>query len=436
MKIIISVILGLLLLISDADAARKKQEEPKPDIGKEIQIGVMSFSDTWAAALGQTTMSMAAKAETPQQELELYRFRYLSLMAAYDIAAHPYPGISMLDMMVLASLTRVTWEGYWLKHYGESAETVHRALQELEQTIWDFGSVYLSSAQTDALRDLVEEWSAAHPNAKGASFVRFSDFGGLSRKPALQTAVKKGGLLSPVRDAAQSAEEIKELGERAIFLSIRMQELMMGRLELMTRQTLQAKELQQLFDDINGFRNVAEQYARIMEGMPQEVEGVVTYTIDEISRERVAALEQMLEGISVERAAAVDQVLTAVSMERQATLEQTLDGLKEERIGIIKAVGHIIFWLELEMRALVIRLFIAFSGIIISWFGLRLIYRYWVDRVANNFLKVLGVAILFVVITMPILLIGMYLIVKAEPDLSQQATFTDEMMSRIEQVHQ
>ena len=210
----------------------------------------------------------------------------------------------------------------------------------------------------------------------------------------------------------------------------------MGRLELMTRQTLQAKELQQLFDDINGFRNVAEQYARIMEGMPQEVEGVVTYTIDEISRERVAALEQMLEGISVERAAAVDQVLTAVSMERQATLEQTLDGLKEERIGIIKAVGHIIFWLELEMRALVIRLFIAFSGIIISWFGLRLIYRYWVDRVANNFLKVLGVAILFVVITMPILLIGMYLIVKAEPDLSQQATFTDEMMNRIEQVHQ
>jgi len=436
MKFFTIIACCLLLLSPDADAARKKAEPAQPNVNKEIQAAVMSFADSWSTTVGQSTRYMAAELESKETELQLMRFRYMAQLAAYDIASGPYPGMSLLDMMVLTSLTRAVWDGYWLQRFGDSTSNVRRLLKEMEDGIWATGSIYFTPGQLSALRDLVDEWSIEHPRANSANFVRLGDFGELSRKPALNAATKKGGLLSPIRDVAQSADDIKEMGERAIFLSLRMQELMMGRLELMTQQTLQEEELQQLFADISGFREVAEKYATIIDGLPGEVEGVVGYTVAELSRERQAAIEQMLNGITAERAAAVEQVMVAVALERQHTLEQTLQGLKAQRVGLIKAVGHIFFWLELEMRALVIRLFIIFTCLIVGWYGARLIYRYWVDRVANNFLKVLGVALLLVAISVPLLYVGTYLVLEMEPDLSQKAEFTEEMIKVIEEMHE
>lgn len=395
----------------------------------------MSFADSWAAQTSQASGYLVEKVDTPEARLHVKKFQFYSRVAVYDIAAGPNPGVAMLDMMVLSSLTRRVWENYWFELYGNSTQPMIKILTELEGNIWNFAGNILTTRQIEAMGELVDEWWVKHPYARGANFIRFSDFGELGRKPSIEEVVKKGGLLSPIRDAAQSAEDIKELAERALFLSMRMQELVAGRLEISTQEMMQSSDAQQLLDDVHGFRQSAERYAAVMEAMPKEFKGVIAAALLEISTERYNAIDQVLEGVQNERSAAITQMLQGISEERSNTLEQTLAGIQKERVGLLKAVAQIVYWLELEMEALVIRLFIIFTGLITLWFSLRLVYRYWVDRVANNYIKTAGTLGLIVISTSFIALLVVYLVTWAEPDLSQKAEFNDELKLLIDTDH-
>ena len=439
------ILLALLicLIAAPVDAAKKKKEPATDQFSmKEVQAGVMSFADTWGAYIGQSSELLAIAVDTPEARLQVKKFQFYSTLAAYDIAAGPYPGVAMLDMMVLASLTRRVWENHWQSVYGESARTTIKILYELEENIWAFAAKILTPRQVEAMHELVEEWWEKHPNAREANFIRFSDFGELGRKPSIEAAVKKGGFLSPIRDVAQSADDMRELAERGIYLGLRMQELLAERFELSMMEFMQNPEMSQLFGDIHGFRlsaeryaEVAERYAETMESIPEELKGVVAFSLAEVERERTAAIDQMFEGVATERNDAIEQMLQGVAAERAMTLEQTLEGLQHERVGLIKAVAHIIFWLELEMEALIVRLFLIFAGLIVLWFSLRLVFRYWVDRVANNYLKTVGALLLIVISSVSILLVGTYLVKLATPDFSEQAEFEDRLLIIIEQIH-
>ena len=169
----------------------------------------MSFADSWGAYLGQTSENLAIAVDTPEARLQVKRFQFYSTVAAYDIAAGPYPGVALLDMMVLASLTRLSWENHWQERYGTEADLTVKALTELEKSIWGFAAKLLTERQMVAMRELIAEWWEAHPKAREVEFVRFSDFGELGRKPSLEAAVKKGGFLAPKAGEAQQEKIFK-----------------------------------------------------------------------------------------------------------------------------------------------------------------------------------------------------------------------------------
>jgi hypothetical protein len=292
------------------------------------------------------------------------------------------------------------------------------------------------------MRELVNEWWKQHPHAREVEFIRFSDFGELGRKPSIEAAVKKGGFLSPIRDVAQSADDFKELSERAIYLALRMQELVAGRVEITLMEFMQSREMAQLLGDVHGFKGsaeryaeIAERYAELIESMPEEIEGVTAFALAEVSRELDAATNQIFEGVAIERSNAIEQMLQGIAKEREMTLDQTLEGLKKQRVGLLKAVAQIFYWLELEMEALVVRLFLVFAGLITLWFSLRLVFRYWVDRAANNYLKTVGVMLLIAIVSGSVVLLDTYLVKLSTPDFSQRAEFEDRLLLLIEQLH-
>jgi hypothetical protein len=439
------ILLALLICIIAApvDAAKKKKE-PDPDkfSMKEVQAGVMSFADAWGAYTGQASENLAIAVGTPEARLQVKRFQVYTLLAAYDIAASQYPGVAMLDMMVLASLTRRSWENHWQDRYGEPAKLMIKILYELEANIWGFAAKILTPRQIEAMRELVDEWWEKHPNAREVEFVRFSDFGELGRKPSIEAAVKKGGFLSPIRDVAQSAEDFRELTERAIYLAIRMQEVVAGRLEITMMEFMQSREMSQMFGDVHGFRTsaeryavVAERFAEVMETIPEELKDVTAFALAEVSSERTAAIDQMFESVAIERNVAIEQMLQGIAAERAMTLDQALEGLQNERVGLLKAVAQIFYWIELEMEAFVLRLFLVFAGLIILWFSLRLVFRYWVDRVANNYLKTVGVLLLIVIVSVSIALLDTFLVKQVTPDFSKHAEFEDSLIILIDQLH-
>ena len=119
------ILLALLicLIAAPVDAAKKKKEPAVDEFSmKEVQAGIMSFADAWGAYLGQTSENLAIAVDTPEARLQVKRFQFYSTLAAYDIAAGPYPGVAMLDMMVLSSLTRLSWENHWKQTSGHSQQ--------------------------------------------------------------------------------------------------------------------------------------------------------------------------------------------------------------------------------------------------------------------------------------------------------------------------
>src|SRR5262245_15106037 len=117
------VALAICVAATAVAAARARDNERGGTFtSAELQAAIMSFADSWSSHLGEATAHLATQMVTPQARYQVDLFRLWATTAAIDIAASPYPGVALLDMLVLVTLTRMVWEEHWMPHvYGQSA---------------------------------------------------------------------------------------------------------------------------------------------------------------------------------------------------------------------------------------------------------------------------------------------------------------------------
>jgi len=413
----LAVLLCFAFICTAADA--KREAEPPPVNFAEIQAGVMSFADSWIGLTGQGYNVVMASLDDPRMQLDVRRMRYRSMSGAVDIATGPYPGFALLDMMVFASLSRATWDRVWPERYPQSGRQLADTFERLESEIWSFGAAYLDDGQREEIRVLIEDWLARNPEIEAASFVRFGDVGSLGRSPRMQRETKPGGLLSPVRDAAAAATAIQETSERAIFLAFRMQNLVAERAELSLDGVLAREDISTLFRDVSGFREVAEEYARLIDRLPADVERLVSKAMLAISEEREATITQAVLALSHEREAAIEQLARSVTAERQAALEQVLDGVQGERSEMMGLVLDLVVYSDLQAKATFARIFVLSACLILLYFLLRLVYRYMRGREQFNFRAVVSTIVLLFLSAASIIGIGVMFVEYSRPDLQR-----------------
>jgi len=348
---------------------------------EEIQAAVFSFADTWAAQIFEAANKVAERAGTDEARRHTDRFRYYGATAGFDIATHPNAGVNLLDFMVLVSLNRIVWEEYWGPQvYGSAADPMINVLRVMDGEAWDFAGEVMTPIQLQAVREVIRAWRAENPGKKDVHFVRFSDFGELGRKPSLEEAMQPGGLLGPVREAAEAADEIRVWGDRALYMLVRMQELMMLRLEMAMKEVLRTPELSQALQDVSGFRKSSERYADILERFPsqlsKQMQALVTQTVHQVSVERQAAINHLLLGVSQERRLALETMVKDVTQVREESINHLLEGISKERQGLnrhsellLERAGH-------EAKSILTRLFVLCAGLLLLYFLLRLMYRY------------------------------------------------------------
>jgi len=420
-----------LFFLGDAAAKRKQEPELTQLNQKAIQEGVMSFADSWLNGVSQGFVEFESRAETPELRVSAKKMRFGAMTSAVEIATIAHPGRALLDMLVMASLNKATWDRHWLANYGAPAQLLSDNYALLEKNIWQFAARFAAPGELAELRRLVDQWLLEHPDAVTASFVRLTDFGSLRNSPALVAATKPGGWLSTARDVAASAQSMQELSERAMFLALRMQELMASRFELSVAETLSTPEILQLLDDVSGFRQVAEDYAVLMEKLPadvaQEIDALVTSSLLKIGAEREAMIEQAMVEISHEREAAITQVMESISQERTAALEQTLEGIAMERGTLLKTIAQIVIWSDLQAKATFARIFILAACLFLLYFMLRLVYRYMRDRETFTFRHVLETILLLIVAAIPIMVIGVLFVEFTAPDVARLEQIATEV---------
>src|SRR5215470_10641985 len=367
-----------------AAARAKASAEGGALASEELQAALRSFADSWASQLSETTARLATPMATPQARYHADRFGYFAIAAAFDIAAGPYPGAALLDMVVLVTLNRMVWEEYWMSQvYGEPAAGMVTTLRQLEEDIWALAARVLTPTQRQELQDVLRAWRTRYPDKTGVSFIRFSDFGELGRKPSLEAARKAGGLLAPIKQAAQAAEEMSILGERVLYLLLRMQELLHARAKLTVQELFTTPEMAQLLDDVTGFRKVSERYAELFESLPAQLtahmRGTIDQTLAQGMRQSAALTDHVMQQVSAERQAVMRQAMRGIDQERQVTLAQLLQGVSQERQALLVGLEQVLNRGERQAEQLLTHGFVLLAALMLIFFVVRLAYRYAAD---------------------------------------------------------
>jgi hypothetical protein len=208
-----------------APADQRSAMSPAPGTDpQELQSTVMSMSDDWNTALGE---SMVAIQSAPgigiESRINGLAFLRNGMGASLDIAVGPNPRVSMLDLLVLAALQEWALEHTWAGH-GIPPGLVGPAkarLTEARREMASKASRHLTETQLRELDRLVSAWIEAHPRQVLVSFVRLSDFGSDRNELTLEDRRLANGLLKEVDQVTSAIDDARLLGERALWYAAR-----------------------------------------------------------------------------------------------------------------------------------------------------------------------------------------------------------------------
>jgi hypothetical protein len=262
-----------------------------------LQQQVMRFADTYAATVAQACDEISANNTNPAIRLTALRWKLGQATSAYTDATGQNPAVNALDLLVLVSMSRIVIEGYGVQTYGEAIRPLLEVQRNLETNAWTLAGGVLKPSQQQELRDLINEWRAKNPNQRYVGQIRFREFvTALGRMPSQSstapTSIFSLLYLDPLAGldpTAAAIEETRELGERVMYYTQRMPNLLSWQAEVLAYQLADQPASQQVLDDANRLATSSEIFAQTAQQLPQL-----------INDQRQAAIQQILDGLTTQ----------------------------------------------------------------------------------------------------------------------------------------
>ena len=322
---------------------------------EELSAEIMRYADRYSGRMSLEAERIAQQADNADLRWFAAGWNLASQQAVLDISLGPNAVENLLDMLVFASLTRIEVESYWTPVYlgPELGDGLLLAARTMEQDIWDLSGRVLTPEQQGALRTLIEEWDLANPDQHYFWFVRFSGFSG-QRADDLARLQQTGGLLAEFQLARETAVEVKLLTERLLRYLQRAPTITRLQAQFALREVVRTPEFARLLDDLHRVSLSSSRYADFAEQLPATGDATIDALFARLREEREAAIVQMFDELSAERVAAIEQfaareqeVITALlaSRELQGTVEKIGDeGGKIANITFVRGVLLIVLW--------------------------------------------------------------------------------------------
>jgi hypothetical protein len=307
---------------------------------QQTQLKVMRYADEYSGRVIETSQRLNAQAQSPAERLAAQNWRLTQATSAFTIASGPNPTINALDMIVLATLSRMTLEGPWARRwYGARAMPLLDVHRGLEAQAWSLADGTLSPEQVMQLRGLIEQWRAEHPNASAVTQVRFTGFTAAISGRASREAHSSGGLfsligldpLSNLDPAVRELEQTRQLAERTIYYLQRAPDLLNMQVESLAYQLVVMPEAQSVLQDSQRISLAAEAAVGFTDTLPAAV-----------ATEREAALRQIDTLLRAEQLQ-LQSLLREASAELQGSVQQVENTLQ-------RAVDHA-FWRLMQFLA-------------------------------------------------------------------------------------
>jgi hypothetical protein len=160
--------------------------------------------------------------------------------AALDIALGPDTDTNLLDMVTFVELARSNVLAHWVPSVfgGKQAPALAAALDRASDDVWQVARTVLSEPEEGQLRRIIERWKADHPDQLHVAQMRLPGFANPADAGFASMHDEVTGLFSGVKKAVQSADQVRLLGERALFAAQRMPFLIRAQARLGSQQLL------------------------------------------------------------------------------------------------------------------------------------------------------------------------------------------------------
>lgn len=264
------------------------------------QFRVMRFADEYVGGIIEPLQRFQASTDNADDRLAAQNWKLSQSTAAYTIASGPSAVANTLDMIVLATLSRMVVEDAWItERFGERATPLRDAHRRLEAQARELAAGVITAEQLAQLQSIIDEWRKKNPHINAVSYVHFSDFAKSIGHPTASEHGSRGGLfamlgidpLSNLDPAVREIAQSRELAERTIYYAQRLPNLVDMQVQLAADQFATTPETRRLLANIDTATRAAETTGRFAGELP-----------DLLAQEREAAIRQFMEAVTVETA--------------------------------------------------------------------------------------------------------------------------------------
>ena len=294
-------------------AARKQVQQLQ-----SLQLTVMSFADEYVARTGEAISRFQAQTENPEDRLLTQDWRVGQATSAYTIASGPNPVTNALDMVVLASLSRMRLEDHWVvERFGPRLKPLQETYRRVEVEAWQIVDGVLTEEQSRRLKEIMTQWRASHPEVQGVAYVHFHEFADSLGGPGAGDQAQGGGLFSmlgldPFSSLDPAVREITQsraLAERTIYYLQRAPTLLDMQVVRLTYQFAVMPESKALLADAQRVSLLGSASDQLVQTLPAMLD-----------RQREALLAQLV-GVLKEQSATVSALTTNLRSTLEAGTE-------------------------------------------------------------------------------------------------------------------
>ena len=266
---------------------------------QELQLKVMRFADDYSGRISDPIVHLNIQTTPAEVRLRAHNWRVSQATAAYTIASGANPTINALDMIVLATLSRMVVEDRLLADYGERGRSLLDAHRSLEQQSWSLVDGVLNADQSKEVLAAIDRWRAENPTTRSVAQVRFADFATLELRRGTQQQQQGNnslfgfiGLdpLSNLDPAVREIEQTRQLAERTIYYLQRAPGLLDMEVERLVYQLAAMPESEHTLTNIDRLSLAAEAIGTLSNRAP-----------DIIASERQAIISQLTAALHTEQ---------------------------------------------------------------------------------------------------------------------------------------
>jgi hypothetical protein len=269
-------IVAIAVVIGGIPTPANSQESVPQQV---LRFEVQRFAMSYATIMGQAFDQLEQKTEDPAIRTRIQNKKRDQTLASVNIALGESPGANLLDIVVLAALSRTAIDQYWAPTVFGRKES--RGLVEtyanLENAAWDFAGRYLTSEQIARFRGLVDGWRKTHSDVRNVEFLRINQFlDQVSTRERTSSVGLLSFLLPSVGETGQAIDRATVLGERAMTLAQFYPLLVHQEAKHFLYELLAEEDVRRLLAQSTTLTGEVTRFNQIVDTMPDKVAQQVT----------------------------------------------------------------------------------------------------------------------------------------------------------------